>query len=143
MKMNLIKTSILTFALSLALFACKKPDDIKPEITIESPSEGQGFAQNGNLIFKAKFTDDRELSQYKVDIHGAEDGHGHQLQSDVEWVEVFVGDLSGTEQKVERNLPIPANAKTGPYHVVVKCIDKAGNERTHKDIEVLIISGGK
>ncbi|MBA3898851.1 MAG: DUF4625 domain-containing protein [Bacteroidetes bacterium] len=134
-KIYLFSAMVMAFVAT----GCKKPDNTRPVISIEAPTEGQGFPQGGEIIFKATFSDDRALSSYKIDVHGAFDGHGHETQTDVEWVEFFIGELSGEQEIVERKIPVPVTAKTGPYHFLVKCIDEAGNETSSGDIDIVIL----
>jgi hypothetical protein len=133
---NLLFSAII---LAFTISACKKPDDVKPEITIEFPLQNLAFPQGGEILFKAACADDKALSSYKIDIHGASDGHVHKTQANIEWKEIFIGEISGTKELVERKIAIPELAKTGPYHFSVFCIDAAGNESILKEINFSVL----
>jgi hypothetical protein len=137
--MKNIKSLIFTtIILMVAISGCTKQDDVKPEILVASPTDSLSFLRGGEIVFKADFTDNKELSSYKIDVHGDFDKHAHGTQADVEWVEVFIGDLSGVKQSVERLIMVPATAKPGDYHFIVKCIDVAGNESKIKEIDIIV-----
>ncbi len=79
------------------------------------------------LRFRARFTDDEGLSQYKIDIHSNFDCHGHKDLTE-EWSVLDIQDLQGLEQTVERGLPVPDYVTAGAYHFQIQVIDQAGNE---------------
>lgn len=133
------KLSLLIFTTTVVISACKKPDDIKPTFTVESPVDSAAYTRGSAMSFKAVFKDNEDLSQYKIDIHDDIDNHGHnKTDSTVTWSEMLIGDLTGQEQTVTRSISIPVDAKTGPYHFLVKCTDAAGNEASFKTIGIKI-----
>ena len=134
--MKMTKLAVLTLVTALVLVACKKPDDIQPTFTIEKPLNNESYSRGSSIDFKAVFKDYKELSQYKIDIHDDIDVHGHnKTDSTATWSETLTGDLSGKEQTATRVIAIPADAKIGPYHFIVKCIDAAGNEASFQTID--------
>ncbi|MDQ3191504.1 MAG: DUF4625 domain-containing protein [Bacteroidota bacterium] len=134
-----MKSTFYILALNFFIISsCKKTDDIKPEIIVESPINKQTFRAGEEIIFKAIFKDNDELAQYKIDIHNNFDGHSHVVLASEAWEEVIIEELSGVEQKVERKLIIPADATIGDYDFIVKCIDVSGNEATLKSLGIII-----
>jgi hypothetical protein len=138
--MNYLKHTsfILIMSLFVAAAGCRKPDDTRPDMNVITPSKNQTYVAGNEIEFHAVFTDNKELAEYKIDIHDNFDGHQHNVQSQA-WQEVIIGELSGKEETVKRNIVIPSSATPGPYHFDVKCIDKAGNESRYLSIEIIII----
>jgi hypothetical protein len=134
------KVKIFSIVMASVLFvaSCKKMDDVKPLITVSTPVNGDVAVKGKTFLFKAKFSDNRELSQYKIDIHGDFDIHGHTTQQE-EWETILIGDLSGKEQEIERTISVPADIKSGTYHFIVECTDKAGNSAVPQEIDLVII----
>ena len=137
--MKITKLAVLTAVTTFVFPACEKPDDIQPTFTIESPVNNGTYSVGSNIDFKAIFKDNKELSQYKIDIHDDIDVHGHnKTDSTVTWSEALTGDLAGKEQTATRDIAIPVDAKVGPYHFIVKCIDAAGNEASFQAIDIMV-----
>ncbi|HET6243387.1 MAG: DUF4625 domain-containing protein [Bacteroidetes bacterium] len=111
----------------LAITSCKKKDDIKPLIELESPVTEQTFKPGEEIVFKAVFKDNIELAQFKIDIHDDFDGHSHKVAIQP-WAEIIVGELKGKEDMVEKKIVIPFDAAHGNYDFIVQCIDVSGNE---------------
>ncbi|MCI5055603.1 MAG: DUF4625 domain-containing protein [Flavobacteriales bacterium] len=135
---------ILTIGfMSLAILAvsCKK-DKEKPTIKLESPAAGAEFKPGETINFKATFSDNEALKEYKLDIHEGGD-HSHGKTTDIydEWDYEKVGELSGTEKTIELSIVIPADLEldTAEHHtafdLVLECTDEEGNEADLVDIE--------
>lgn len=104
-------------------------DTESPEISIISPEDDQHFHPGDKIHFEATFSDDVELSQFKIDIHyGGDHTHKSTFSDEAEWSYDLITDLSGKEQHVKLDIEIPENAKHGEYHFMVFCTDMAGNE---------------
>lgn len=145
-----IKILVLWLAV-FALASCGKEDTTPPEweFTSFTPQPLPGivcgeiepdvfFVTGGDtLSFTVIFTDDTELSQYKIDIHENFDCHGHGKTSD--WSVLEVINLSGTEQVITKSIPVPANVTAGKYHFIIQLLDAAGNQARNtfiRDISV-------
>lgn len=117
--------------ISVVTFSCSKDDEDlkKPVIELISPQDHDEFHPGENIHFEASFSDDTELSEYKIDIH-FDDGHDHKSFKDggYEWHYTHTAKLSGKSQMVHHDISIPADARHGDYHFMVFCTDKAGNE---------------
>lgn len=126
--------------ISALIVSCSKDDEDtkKPEIELISPQNHDEFHPGDNIHFEARFSDDTELSEYKIDIH-FDDGHDHKSHKHDghEWHYTYTATLSGKNQMVHHDISIPEDAEHGEYHFMVFCTDKAGNESFIKiDIEI-------
>jgi hypothetical protein len=131
------------------LAGCNKNDDETPlDTTPPTVSNVQinGLAPGAEIVvapgsemdFDATFSDDRELGQYRIDIHDDFDEHNHgRIKSEpFEFNQVY--NLSGTTQSVHELIDIPENAAPGPYHLTLYYFDAAGNEGEVVVIDILI-----
>lgn len=109
--------------------ACKKPDEEKPTLTLSEPEDGETFDSGQEIHVEGTAKDNKELSQLKIDIHDAFDGHSHgRLASGATAFSVIrVVNLSGKEYKFHEDISIPVNTLAGKYHVTVSVVDEAGN----------------
>ncbi len=143
--------------LPLLLFGCGEEQNVdldRPGMQIlsltpaPSPAEICGaiedtvFTLRGGELLQADllFTDDRALSQYKVDIHNNFDCHGHggaaapgvavpDITGQTEdWTVLQLEELSGTEEAVTLTLQAPENVTAGAYHFQVQVLDESGND---------------
>lgn len=92
------------------------------------------------IHFNLMFTDDNNLSEYKVDIHNNFDCHGHRggvapkiavpnVESQtVDWSVLSIEQLSGTSATIDETLKVPQNVTAGNYHFHIQVIDDAGND---------------
>ncbi len=120
--------SALGFA-TLLMVGCGV-DDIMPEITINNPKENDVFETGDTIRAQLQFSDNEALSQYKIDIHGNHDGHGHGKGQAAlpAWDTLVIGDLEGSAGTIDAEFIIPANILPGPYHMTVFALDLNGNE---------------
>ncbi len=120
--------STLGFA-TLLMVGCGV-DDIMPEITINTPKENDVFETGDTIRAQLQFSDNETLSQYKIDIHGDHDGHGHGKGQAAlpAWDTLVIGDLEGSSGTIDAEFIIPANILPGPYHITVFALDLNGNE---------------
>lgn len=151
--------SVLSSTLLLALLAwgCGGSDEVDvaaPSMKILSfaPAPAPGavcgsiedsvFTVLGGEVLTAdlRFSDDRSLSQYKVDIHNNFDCHGHggaaspgvavpDVNSQTEdWTVLNIEALSGEMVEEQLQLPVPQNITAGIYHFQIQVLDEAGND---------------
>ncbi|MFN3173384.1 MAG: DUF4625 domain-containing protein [Phaeodactylibacter xiamenensis] len=92
------------------------------------------------LTATLRFSDDRSLSQYKVDIHNNFDCHGHggaaapgvavpNVSNQTEdWTVLDIRGLSGETAEEQLQLPVPTDVTSGIYHFQIQVIDEAGND---------------
>lgn len=124
------------------LQGCVEPDNTAPGIEVLSitpaPSTGMVCGQlqenvsslnsSDTLEITVRFTDDAELSQYKVELHNNFACHGHSGKVEtVDWYVISIEDVAGADQTVTRTFPVPSNVTTGNYHFHVFATDAVGN----------------
>ncbi len=121
--------AVVIFSLFISTSCNKDNDTEKPAVNITSPYENQMFVQGGQLSIKAGLSDNEELKEYKIDISPVAGlNHKSSLELNGVWDTLFVNTISGTTFQINLQVPIPALANIGDYHVEVICIDKEGNE---------------
>jgi|AGTN01.3.fsa_nt_gi hypothetical protein len=141
---------------ALAFTSCEKEevDNEKPLIDLIAPEEDEAFQPGSDIHFEVEFSDNVALASYKVNIHGAFDGHTHSVVStraeedavefEKTWMEsdfIALGEepISGkrsvTVHHHEIEIPATINEggiakpiKEGHYHFTVYCTDEAGLE---------------
>jgi hypothetical protein len=126
--------------------SCKKNevDETRPVISeITEPLMNDTLFSGSEFHVDLKVSDNDELSQLKIDIHGAEDGHSHgKVDASAFWETVIIVDLSGKEQLVHKDIVIPADAASGIYHVILTAVDKSGNMSDVSEIDIFIQNSG-
>lgn len=130
----------------IAAVSCKKDekDTTPPQIMLVEPEDHDVFKIDSlgsvEIHFNATFTDNEELGSYKIDIHSAE-GHSHKsMRLTTAFDTLITGTLSGKQYIVHQHIHIPhfPVADTGHYHVLVFCLDKAGNQATtYRTVEII------
>lgn len=148
----------LATLLIIILFpACNLNDDVDvtaPELIFEEllpqPAEGMicgevedqviELSGGDTLSFVAQFSDDNELSEYKIDIHNNFDCHGHgggstpsiavvDIDNQTEdWTVLDIGSLNGNRAVETVELVAPFNVTAGNYHFHVQVVDEVGND---------------
>jgi hypothetical protein len=85
-------------------------------------SSGQYF----DITFR--LTDNRELSQYKLDIHNNFDCHGHsRMIETTDWYVLDIKDLTGMDETISRQIQVPTDVTAGTYHFSIQATDALGN----------------
>lgn len=139
MKTNNFISALAAICILGFISSCKPTDDTKPVFTVSEPLSGTVFQTGNEIHFEAGFSDDKELSQYKIDIHNNFDGHGHgKTEGLPAWETTIINDLNGKNENVHIHIDIPNDIAAGEYHFIVSCIDKAGNEAEPQEIEIFI-----
>jgi hypothetical protein len=125
--------SIIAFSL-LFLFACSKDGDKnRPKITdlnINSETEDIVVQAGQTAAINFTVTDNEGLSQIRMDIHDAFDGHIHgKITAFDKFFWEQIDTLNGlTEYTGSINLNIPDSVAAGPYHLDVLVVDLEGNQ---------------
>ncbi|MCC5944679.1 MAG: DUF4625 domain-containing protein [Bernardetiaceae bacterium] len=142
---NLKKWNFLGLFALLALFAaCNNNDDENPvdntpptvsEVTLNNLRQDIRIAQGERIDFRAKFEDNVELGQFKIDIHDNFDGHSHGRIEATPFEFVQVYNMSGRIYEAHEEIAVPADAATGMYHFIVQFFDAAGNEGEFYEID--------
>jgi len=151
------KYSILLLLAAVTAFSGCESDDIdtrKPQIVLSEPAEEEAYAPGSAIHFVVTLSDNVALASYKVNIHGAFDGHTHSAvqpsltrATDAEphpfertWMEsefISLGEepITGKQQVTINHMLmlIPDSiegrpVKEGYYHLTVYCADSSGQE---------------
>lgn len=130
-------------------FACTEesaisegPDTHKPIITVlESTPVAQdqricksmesnviSATTGSDIILNLEFSDDSNLSQYKIDIHNNFDCHAHGRVAASSWQLLKIENISGKTVNVEEVIRVPEDVLAGDYHLQILCLDALGNE---------------
>lgn len=131
------------------MISCDKDDDtdttapVINSATIDGKEEGIEASVGNAMTFEVKVSDNEALGQLKLDVHDAFDGHSHDKSSGINWANVAIIDLSGTEQTVSHDMEIPTNATAGPYHAEILVIDAEGNEGEFEERVIMIRNGSE
>lgn len=140
------KVFLITTALFVALgiSSCKKDenstpkDTTKPSVSLTSPNDKDEFISGNEISISATITDDTELSQAKIEIHEAFDGHTHLKTGATafEWDSII--DLTGKQTTLNIKVAIPIDVAAGTYHFTIKVLDKAGNEADFVEADIVL-----
>ncbi len=118
---DLISIAFVLFS----LVSCSEHDDTKPSITVISPAENDTFLINDTIPFAAMFSDDDELSQYRLEVKNNFSVHADSFPG---WNTIIVNNISGNEQTVSLEIPVEDSISRGVYLLIVKAVDASGNE---------------
>lgn len=151
-------TAVLTL-IAMVFVSCEKTalDDRKPVIDLKAPTDYAAFKPGSDIHFDAVLTDNFALKSYKINIHGAFDGHKHSVARAGEdavvfektWTEadfIKLGEIPIAGKKEAKlhhhHVVIPEKVdgkpiKEGHYHFMIYCTDEAGNETfVSREIEI-------
>ncbi len=144
-----MNTPNIKFLFLLLFVACTEdgsinegPDTQKPIITVlESTPVAQdqmicksmesnviSATTGSDIILSLEFSDDSNLSQYKIDIHNNFDCHAHGRVAASSWQLLKIENISGKTVNVEEVIRVPEDAMAGDYHLQILCLDALGNE---------------
>lgn len=141
--MNTFFKSIIPFFIVSVLFTSCSDDDTvidteKPQISITEPHAEDAFAPGSEMDIMAVFTDNVELSSYKIEIHDDFDGHTHAVNKTQEvnpwsYEETFTIPSGQTSYEAHQHIDIPAELNGNPitegyYHLGIFVTDAAGNQ---------------
>lgn len=145
---------LMTLSLSVGIFTacnkeceeCPKPvplaDVAKPGISVVTPTANATYTGGDTIKFHAWFTDNRELSQYRLEIHSASDGHSHGKSESFAPFFTFdtIVNIIGVNTEAVLFIPTPTDAAAGLYHFIVHAVDKAGNEADFVEIDINLVN---
>jgi hypothetical protein len=133
--------------LLLIVWGCKKEeekplDNTRPIISnVSTGKANHTFGVGETIQLRARFSDETELGQYKVEIHDNFDGHTHGKNSSTTVFEFRkIQSISGKVYDLVLDIPIPEMVSSGPYHLMINCLDKKGNEAEFVLIDLNITS---
>lgn len=144
----IITAFLLLFAGAISLTSCNKDIDEEAPVIAEVRINGELAGDQvhidaaGPIEIQIKLTDNEELSQLKIDIHGNDDGHSHSGEggshsgsAQGSWEELLIVQLSGKEQTITRTFTVPQTVR-GEWHLTLRAIDTKGNESPERLIEL-------
>ncbi len=154
MKTKIYSYLLILFAVVVSI-ACNKNegDTTPPTINMASPAEGDEFVigDDHGIHLDMELSDDEMLATYKVEIHNNFNGHTHTMQkaagTATDETKPFsfqnTWDISGQKNMHvhHHEIVIPTNSTPGNYHIMVYCIDDAGNESHVAKNIVLVVEG--
>jgi hypothetical protein len=137
---KLVKMSAAMAMVAASIQSCRpEQEDLTlpkiESILVDEINEDLHQVEAGNDIhLDIHVSDDRALRQMKINVHPADDGHGHGSVAGVVeapnvgvWTESKIIDLEGSSAQVQLTLSLPSDIK-GFWHVEVMLLDESGNE---------------
>jgi copper(I)-binding protein len=145
------KWAVLILLAALSLFSCKdddKPnnttslaaDQTAPVVTIALPTNESQVPAGASFSIRGAVNDNRELSQVKITMHNAFDGHTHRTTEAVPFELTEVIPVTGMVAQLNKAINLPADAASGPYHIMIQALDKAGNSSKMVEIDVEVVN---
>jgi hypothetical protein len=145
------------FVFGLLLSGCKSGADLEaPQMEVirfdpaprqgmvcGEPSEEVFFVASGeSLNFEVLFTDNDELSEYKIDIHSNFDCHGHARKTE-DWSVLEIGELDGNAHSLSHSIRVPDDVTAGAYHFQIQVTDKSGNDNPFANYYAIVVTNKK
>ncbi len=136
----------------LTIFSCN-PEEVQDvehpvinSVMVNSVQQETHELTAGNsFVVQVGLTDNEDLSQLKISVHSADDGHGHVdlpgyegLENVGLWSYSRVFDLSGTASSPTSTIAIP-DTITGVWHLEIMAIDQSGNESDEKVYNLVVL----
>lgn len=122
-------------SVSFSLLSCSKTDTTKPTAELLSPAAADTFVISDTIAFRAAFSDNEELNQYRMEMKNNFTEIADSLPA---WKFVVVGAVAGTVDTVSSQLIIPDTIYKGNYLLIIKCADAEGNEAAADTSRILI-----
>ena len=140
---------LLLAVVSLAFFGCKKedPDTEKPVITsatVNGVDHDIEVNAGATAAFQLTITDNKNLKQWKLDMHDDFDSHSHgKTLVNTPFSTINIYEISGTSVTSNQTITIAADAASGPYHAVLTALDAEGNESNFVELEINVVQTGQ
>ena len=152
-----MKYYLLFLSATVALTACSDSDADDPSNDLDAPvfsaisrpyTQGdpnvvkirgeymEVLSENSTeLLLQGELSDNRALSEMRIDIHNSQDGHTHARTQRLPGFRVDeVIQLDGTSHTINRSLRYDdRDYLAGPYHVLLHAVDAAGNSTSFAD----------
>ncbi len=129
------KLFLFLFSLAILLISCSETDTIKPTAELISPADADTFFINDTIQFSAAFSDNEELSQYRLEMKNNFTEIADSLPA---WKFVMVDALTGKQDTISRELIIPDTIYKSNYYLITKCVDAEGNEALADTARIVI-----
>lgn len=101
---------------ALTLFSCA--DEHHFHVDLHEPTAGQTFSIGDDIHCDFGIHSEAELLSYTIDIHGSDS---------LGWEYSFESPATGTSVDIHRDIPIPASATPGEYHLEVWAYTQDGD----------------
>lgn len=143
-----MKKLVLLLSVSVFLFSCSKDTDkTKPTIdalNIDNKTEEIEVQAGQSMTLQYTVSDEVGLSEMRLDVHDAFDGHTHGKTSSFNklfWEQIDT--LNGlTETTNSITVDVPANTTAGPYHLDAIVVDLAGNQSDIGLLDFTVLNAG-
>jgi hypothetical protein len=127
--------ALYLFYITIILVACSKTDNTKPLAELISPIESDTFSLNDTLYFRAIYSDNEELNQYRLEVKNNFTEIEDSLPA---WKYVWIDALEETMDTASIELVIPDTIFNGSYFLITKCLDAEGNESLSDTVKIVI-----
>lgn len=131
----MVRQFLFLFSVVVLFFSCSETDTTKPLAELVSPSDADTFFINDTILFSGVFSDNDELTQYRLEMKNNFTEIEDSLPA---WKFVVVDALAGTQDTVSSELIIPDTIYKGSYWLILKCADVEGNEAAADTSRIVI-----
>ncbi|MEN9332967.1 MAG: hypothetical protein RLY35_147 [Bacteroidota bacterium] len=136
----------------ITIFSCTKDENqdlerpILQSVLVNNVQQETHELQAGsNFVVQVNVSDNADLSELKINVHSADDGHGHVALPGYEgvvnegvWAYSRIFDLTGTTASPTATITIP-DTISGIWHLEVMAIDQSGNESDEKVYNLVVL----
>lgn len=142
------KTALFLSILALASACSDDSDnqDLDAPVILSATLNGEDhdleFNAGDAISLAVEASDNEALGQIKLDLHDVFDGHSHGKVAST-WTLSEVHDLSGTQTTFTETLQVPDPVSAGPYHLVLRLLDAAGNESEFAELDFVLRNGSE
>lgn len=93
-----------------------------------------------DIAVDLELSDDAALAQYKLDVHHNFDCHSHSKRAAASdpWTFIAIREAEGKRLERKEILHVPADARSGYYHLMIRCLDASGNEAPYVELNLRI-----
>jgi hypothetical protein len=137
----------------ITIFSCTKDENqdlerpILQSVLVNNVQQETHELQAGsNFVVQVNVSDNADLSQLKINVHSADDGHGHGVLPGYEgmvnqgvWSYNRVFELSGSSAEPSATIAIP-DSISGVWHLEIMAIDKSGNEAIEQVYNIVVLN---
>lgn len=129
------------FVLVLIILAsCNDKDTEEPEVFINEPTAGTVVNTGGNLHIDVTLSDNEGLAQYRIKVVKNFSGPYAKTDTIEAWNHIEVGDASGTDQTISKDIEISSDAAAGNYYLLLSCVDVNNWESEVDTVEFSVVN---
>lgn len=131
--------SPLAFVAALSIASCDDGFDTeRPTVTIQSPVAWQTVNTVEGIPLRARFTDNRNLLQYRMVLEGIDSLNG--IARDTMLRRAVINGISGSSFDLDESILLPDSIFNGYYRIILSCIDDDGNESYPDSVPVRVVN---